>query len=61
MSYSAQDVIDLSEVADKIINKLDEVIDSRSTPPGYKGNLVRQACEAYASRACLKYEEVFPK
>ena len=48
MSYSAQDVIDLSELADLIEAKLDTVLDSKTTHEHYRGELVKHLSDTYA-------------
>lgn len=56
--YSAMDVLDLSELADLIHAKIDTVLDPKHTPQGYREALVKDLSEAYAQRACSKYNEV---
>jgi hypothetical protein len=57
--YSAMDVLDLSELADLIDAKIDTVLDFKTTSPGYRQALVKDLSDAYASRACSKYDEVY--
>ena len=57
--YSAMDVLDLSELADLINAKIDTVLDHKLTSQGYREAFVRDLSDAYASRACAKYTEVY--
>ena len=47
VSYSAQDVLDLSELVELIEAKLDTVLDSKTADPTYRSRLARHLSEAY--------------
>lgn len=53
VSYSAQDVIDLSELADLLNAKIDTVLDKHISP-NYRDFLVKHLSLAYSNKACLK-------
>ena len=59
VSYSAQDVLDLSELVDLIEAKIDTVLDPKTTHPAYRSTLVRHLSDAYQQKCCSKYAEVY--
>jgi hypothetical protein len=59
VSYSAQDVLDLSELADLLDSKIDAVLDPKTTQEGYREALVRDLSESYVYTCCRKYDEVY--
>ncbi len=59
MSYSAQDVIDLSELADLIYAKIDTILELKDLSQSYREKLVRQLSDTYSNRACSKYNSVY--
>jgi hypothetical protein len=60
VSYSAQDVLDLSELSYLIEAKLDAVID-RNVNINFRSNFVNHLSEAYAIKSCQKYLEFIKK
>jgi hypothetical protein len=59
VSYSAQDVLDLSELADLLDAKIDACLDPKTTSAEYRAALVQHLSETYSGKSCSKYSEVF--
>lgn len=56
-SYSAQDVEDLSELADLMMAKLDSNLEM-DVSPEYSSILIQQLSDTYANRSCQKHFEL---
>ena len=58
VTYSACDVIDLSELAVLLEAKLDTVLD-KNVHPKYRDRLISHLNDTYANKACQKNFELF--